>query len=56
LDLARVEAKAVLDHVTEIADEFCRHVAPDEEDSAMRALLEDVSYNIMKIATLEELK
>ena len=56
LEEAREEAKAVFDHVTEIADEFCRHVAPDEEDPAMRALLEDVSYNIMKIATLEELK
>ena len=53
---AREEAKEVLAHTTEIADEFCRHVAPDEEDPAMRALLEDVSYNIMKIATLEELK
>ena len=56
LEEAREEAKAVFDHVTEIADEFCRHVTPDEEDPAMRALLEDVSYNIMKIATLEELK
>jgi hypothetical protein len=56
LEEAREEAKAVFDHVAEIADEFCRHVAPDEEDPAMRALLEDVSYNIMKIATLEELK
>ena len=55
LEEAREEAKAVFDHVTEIADDFCRHVVPDEEDSAMRELLEDVSYNIMKIATLEEL-
>lgn len=53
---AREEAKEVLAHTTEIADEFCRYVAADEEDSAMRELLEDVSYNIMKIATLEELK
>ena len=53
---AREEAKEVLAHTTEIADEFCRCVAADEEDPAMRELLEDVSYNIMKIATLEELK
>ncbi len=53
---AREEAKTVFDHVAEVSDEFCRHVAPDEEDPAMRELLEDVSYNIMKIATLEELK
>lgn len=53
---AREEAKEVLAHTAEIADEFCRYVAADEEDSAMRELLEDVSYNIMKIATLEELK
>lgn len=52
---AREEAKEVLAHTTKIADEFCRYVAADEEDSAMRELLEDVSYNIMKIATLEEL-
>lgn len=52
---AREEAKEVLAHTTEVADEFCRYVAADEEDSAMRELLEDVSYNIMKIAALEEL-
>jgi hypothetical protein len=56
LEEAREEAKAVLAHVTEIADDFCRYVTADDEDPAMRALLEDVSYNIMKIATLQELR
>ena len=55
LDLARVEAAEVLAHTVAIADEFCAtHL--DREDEECRALLEDVSYNIMKIATLEELK
>ena len=52
---AREEAKEVLAHTTEIADEFCRYVTADEEDEGCRKLLEDVSYNIMKIATLKEL-
>lgn len=30
--------------------------SPEEEDPAMRELLEDVSYNIMKIAVAKELK
>ena len=55
LDLARVEAAEVLAHTVAVADEFCAtHL--DREDEECRALLEDVSYNIMKIATLEELK
>lgn len=55
LDEARVEAQEVLDHTIAVADEFCA-THEDCENPAMRALLEDVSYNIMKIATLEELK
>ena len=54
LELARVEAAEVLAHTIAIADEFCA-AHEDKEDPAMRALLEDVSYNIMKIATLQEL-
>ena len=55
LTTAREEAKEVLDHTTQVADDFCAtHV--DEEDPAMRDLLQDVSYNIMKIATLKELE
>lgn len=54
LETARKEAKEVLDHTTQVADSFCSTRA-DEEDPAMRDLLQDVSYNIMKIATLKEL-
>lgn len=54
LEHARVEAKKILDHVVFTADFFCERV-PEEEDPAMRELLEDVSYNIMKIAVEYEL-
>jgi hypothetical protein len=55
LKVARVEAKRILDHAIFAADYFCERV-PDAEDPAMRELLEDVSYNIMKIAVAKELK
>lgn len=54
LEVAREEAKAVLAHVELVADEFCATTF-DNEDPTMRELLQDVSYNIMKIATLKEL-
>lgn len=54
LTTARKEAEEVLAHVTQTADEFCA-TRTDEEDPKMRELLQDVSYNIMKIATLNEL-
>lgn len=54
LEVAREEAKAVLAHVELVADEFCATTF-DNEDPKMRELLQDVSYNIMKIATLKEL-
>ena len=54
LYIARIEAKAVLDYTVAIADKFCASYK-DEEDISCRKLLEDVSYNIMKIATLKEL-
>ncbi len=54
LETARKEARLVLDFTTEMADSFCLS-AKDEEDPKMRDLLQDVSYNIMKIATLKEL-
>lgn len=54
LDVAREEAKTVLAHVEQVADEFCAS-SSDKEDQQMRELLQDVSYNIMKIATLMEL-
>jgi hypothetical protein len=43
-----------LAHVIKTADDFCA-TRVDDENPAMRELLEDVSYNIMKIATLKEL-
>lgn len=54
LETARIEAKDFLDHTIAIADSFCT-THKDEEDTFCRKLLEDVSYNIMKIATLKEL-
>jgi hypothetical protein len=54
LETARVEAKEVLNHTVKIADDFCA-TRVDEEDYNMVELLQDVSYNIMKIATLGEL-
>ena len=54
LEIARVEALNVLEHTIKIADEFCaKH--KDEEDQRCRDLLEDVSYNIMKIAIKKEI-
>lgn len=55
LEDARVEAKLYLDHAVEIADAFCAD-REDDEDPAMRELLEDVSYNIMRIAVEQELR
>ena len=55
LDEAREEATEVMENVIRIADEFCAD-KEDQENEEMRALLEDVSYNIMKIAVEEELK
>lgn len=54
LETARKRAVEVLEHVNTIADAFCA-ICEDKEDADCRALLEDVSYNIMRIATLEEL-
>lgn len=54
LEEAREEAKVVLEHTTMIADAFCA-TQKDEEDAKMRELLENVSYNIMKISTVKEL-
>ena len=55
LEKARELAEVSLAHVEKIADDFCEK-SHDEEDPTMRELLEDVSYNIMKIAVEEELK
>ena len=54
LDKARELAQVSLAHVEKIADDFCAKTF-DQEDSNMRDLLEDVSYNIMRIAVEKEL-
>jgi hypothetical protein len=55
LAAARSIADKTLAHVTQIADEFCA-TREDKEDEDMRELLQDVQYEIMKIAVKEELK
>ena len=55
LAAARELADLSLAHVEKIADEFCSQ-NQDQEDEEMRELLQDVSYNIMKIAVEKELK
>ena len=54
LGSARVIAKTAIDNVTRIADAFCSQTS-DKEDESMRELLEDVSYEIMKISVEKEL-
>ena len=51
---ARELANQSLAHVEKIANEFCAW-EEEREDPEMRDLLEDVSYNIMKIAVEKEL-
>ena len=55
LDEAREEAREVMENVIKISDSFCADKC-DQESKEMRELLEDVSYNIMKIAVEKELK
>ena len=55
LDEAREEAREVMENVIRVSDNFCADKY-DQENEEMRDLLEDVSYNIMKIAVEEELK
>jgi hypothetical protein len=54
LEEARAEAKKTLAHVDQIANEFCES-REDKEEPWIRELLEDVSYNIMRIAAEQEL-
>lgn len=54
LDVARIEAKRAMANVERLADDYCLNTV-DAEDPNMRELLEDVSYNIMKIAVEKEL-
>ena len=52
---ARWMGMCALNRTIEMADKFCETLK-DVENEDMRALLEDVSYNIMKIAVQKELK
>lgn len=54
LEEARVIADQMIEMVTQIADEFCAQTE-EVENEEMRKLLEDVSYNIMKISVEAEL-
>lgn len=55
IEEARAKADATMEHVIQIADEYCaNHI--DKEDAEMRTLLESVQYEIMKIAVEMELK
>ena len=55
LEEARVEAKHYLEMTEEMADKFCEE-HKDYEEPWVRDLLEDVSYNIMRIAVENELR
>lgn len=52
---ARNLAEVSLNHIEELSTWFCNKTE-DKEDPEMRDLLEDVSYNIMKIAVKNELE
>jgi hypothetical protein len=54
LDYARIQAKDVLNAVEVMADKFCAE-HEDYEEPWIRELLEDVSYNIMRISVEKEL-
>ena len=54
LDYARVQAKNVLNAVEVMADKFCAE-HEDREEPWVRELLEDVSYNIIRIYAEKEL-
>ena len=55
LEEARKKADTSMEHVIQIADEYCaNHI--DKEDAEMRTLLESVQYEIMKIAVKKELE
>lgn len=55
IEEARAKADVAMEHVIQIADEYCvNHI--DKEDAEMRTLLESVQYEIMKIAVKKELE
>lgn len=54
LATARIMAESTIEHTKMIADQFCAE-HPEYEQGWCRDLLQDVSYNIMRIATEREL-
>ena len=54
IEEARLEANRAKGHVEQMAEGFCLRTA-EYENPEMRNLLEDVSYNIMKISVQQEL-
>jgi predicted nucleotidyltransferase len=54
LEEARIEAEKALTHITEITNYFY-NIIENEESYEMRNLLEEVSYNIMRISVQKEL-
>jgi predicted nucleotidyltransferase len=54
LEEARIEAEKALAHITEITNYFY-NIIENEESYEMRNLLEEVSYNIMRISVQKEL-
>lgn len=53
LDTARVVAKKSIDHIDEMCDEFLKNEW--SVDEAINALLDDVQYEIMRIAIKKEI-
>ena len=54
LEEARGIGQETIDHIKKTADKFCEE-NPEQEDNEMRELLDDVTYEIMRIAVKEEL-
>ena len=55
LEEARLIGKTAIENIVRVADTFCS-THQDFEETWVRELLEDVSYNIMKISVEKELK
>ena len=54
LEEARKIGQETIDHIKKVVEDFCKE-NPEQEDSKMRELLDDVAYEIMRIAVTEEL-
>ena len=54
LDEAREIGQETINHIKKTADKFCEE-NPEQENPEMRELLDDVTYEIMRIAVKEEL-